>query len=66
MKPRVTGNPVGRPRIEVSRDILMSMYNDYNSWPLVAKELGMSKKTIYRRLNELNMVCAPLYKSFHR
>lgn len=55
-KPRITGMPNGRPRKDVSPEVLIDLYNkSNNNWIIVAEKLGMSKSSIYRKLQENNI-----------
>eukprot|EP00794_Sanderia_malayensis_P014734 gene14734-16269_t len=45
----------GRQRKLVSKDELLRLFNIHQSWHIVAAEIGVSVKTIYRRRQELGM-----------
>eukprot|EP00794_Sanderia_malayensis_P001669 gene1669-1858_t len=50
-----SGEKFGRPRKLVSKDELLRLFNIHQSWHIVAAEIGVSVKTIYRRRQELGM-----------
>lgn len=43
---------VGRPRKNITKELLIDMYNKYENWYRVAEQLEVSNVTVYRRLNE--------------
>ena len=43
---------MARPRIELSKELLLEMFDKYHSWLVVADILGVTHPTIYRRLSE--------------
>ena len=47
-----TGNPVGRPKVDLSKEMLMELYKEMKTWDKVANYLAISQMTIYRRLKE--------------
>lgn len=50
-----TDNNMGRPRKNISRDLLLSLYEDKQDWTKVAEVLGVSHMTVYRRLREFGI-----------
>jgi len=46
---------MGRPRIEVNKDIIIDLYCKYKNWDIVANELGFSRATLYRRLKSFGI-----------
>lgn len=54
-RPRVTGMPNGRPRIEINKEVLIDSFNRNQNWDIVAKELGVSRSTLFLRRRELNI-----------
>ena len=50
----------GRPRKFVSKEELLRLFSIQQSWHLVAAELGVSVKTVYRRRRELGMQISDL------
>lgn len=55
MPRRKTDAPVGRPRIEVSKDEIVNLYNKYYNWNVVAEKMNMSIATLFLRKRELNI-----------
>ena len=45
----------GRPRKKIDKETLISLFNEYHRWDLVAENLGVSIMTVYRRLKEYNL-----------
>ncbi|XP_048586325.1 uncharacterized protein LOC125568343 [Nematostella vectensis] len=43
----------GRPRFQVSAEQLSCLRNEFNSWAQVARDLGVSRQTVYNRRREL-------------
>ena len=44
-----------RPRIKTSKELLLQTYEELQDWYAVAAYLGLSKSTIYRRLEEFGI-----------
>lgn len=47
--------PIGRPKLDMSIDDILVMYNEIGSWQVVADTLGVSRMTLFRRLKENNV-----------
>ena len=45
----------GRPRLDVSKEAILSLRQLNYSWTKVARMLGISRHTLYRRLNEYDL-----------
>ena len=45
----------GRPRLDISKESILSLRRLNYSWTKVARLLGISRKTLYRRLKEYNI-----------
>ena len=45
----------GRPRIDVSPDTLMDLYNIHNSWSIVSRLTGISYRTLLRQRREYGL-----------
>ncbi len=43
---------VGRPKKEITKEMLFDLYSKHENWYTVADALGISKSTLYRRLHE--------------
>jgi hypothetical protein len=48
----------GRPRINVSPDTLVDLYNLHNSWSIVSRQTGLSYRTLLRRRREYGLQVA--------
>jgi len=48
-------NVVGRPKIEITGELLVALRQKLGTWKAVADTLGVSEMTIYRRLKEFNI-----------
>ena len=48
-------NVVGRPKIEITGELLVSLRQKLGTWKAVSDTLGVSEMTIYRRLKEFNI-----------
>jgi transcriptional regulator of acetoin/glycerol metabolism len=62
VRPRITGNPTGRPKVEFSREDLLRNYAEHQNWFIVAKKLGVSHVTIYRRIKEFRIEKVQFYR----
>ena len=49
------GGAVGRPCIDVSKDDILVLKGLNYSWTKIADILGISRRTLYRRLEEFNI-----------
>ena len=45
----------GRPRLDISKESILSLRRLNYSWTKVARLLGISRKILYRRLKEYNI-----------
>ena len=50
-----TSSSVGRPRLTLSMENIMFLYNLYKNWKIVAFVLGMSERTVRRRRLEFGL-----------
>lgn len=50
-----TGNPNGRPKVEITKEMLIDSYQKYHNWVKVSEDLGVSQGTVYRRLHEYGL-----------
>lgn len=50
-----SGKPIGRPRIKVSDNEMIRLYNEGNGLQKVAKQLGIKKGVVYYRLKKLGI-----------
>ena len=56
MTRKPTGNPNGRPRIKITKEMMIQSYLNNNcNWQLVAKEFGVTRQTIQNRIREYNL-----------
>jgi len=46
---------VGRPRVDVSKEDIVDLRKLNYSWSKIAEMLGISRQTLYRRLEEYNI-----------
>ena len=49
------GTSAGRPSIEISKDDILFLKGLDYSWTKIASILGISRSTLYRRLEEFNI-----------
>lgn len=47
---------MGRPKINITKEVLLNMYTQYKDWYVVADKLGVSTATVYRRLAEFEVL----------
>jgi transcriptional regulator with PAS, ATPase and Fis domain len=46
---------MGRPKIIITKELLLQLYAKHGDWYTVADKLGVSHQTIYRRLAEYSV-----------
>ncbi len=46
---------MGRPRITITREQLLGLYEVHQRWDKVAENLGLSLSTVMRRVKEYNI-----------
>ena len=46
---------VGRPHLELDKDVVINLYKKYGNWKDVSTELGIAYGTMYKKLKELNI-----------
>jgi transcriptional regulator of acetoin/glycerol metabolism len=52
----------GRPKKNISLDELMLSYRKNQNWNIVAREFGICRQTIYKRIKDLDLKRETIYR----